>query len=219
MHCVSINSAVYLSLVLIVSPAHATSPAPAAEAAPIAPMPGAPAQAAPPRATGIPVPAVWKERHIDFYYVGRTARYSCDGLRDKLRAMLFDLGARRDLKIVATGCADDDRLRVNSGVPSLTVIFSAPALPDPSMKPLHEGDLAATDARFETFTITSDAFRNLGVGDCEFVEDFRQQILPALVTRRVKDDIRCRSDQPSGNHFLLKGEILRPLPRAAQRIR
>ena len=49
-------------------------------------------------------------------------------------------------------------MRVNSPAPSLNITFSAPALPDPSAKPLHEGDLSATDARFEMFMITSDAF-------------------------------------------------------------
>ena len=34
----------------------------------------------------------------NFFYTGRTSRYSCDGLRDKVRAMLLDLGARRDIR-------------------------------------------------------------------------------------------------------------------------
>jgi hypothetical protein len=180
------------------------------------PTPAAPSRAAPIRTVGVPVAAVWKEQRTDFFYMGRTARYSCEGLRDKVRAMLLDLGARRDLKILAIGCEDYDRVRVNSMAPSLHITFSAPALPDPSAKPLHEGDLAATDARFETFTITSDAFRNMGIGDCELVEEFTHQILPKLATRDVKRDITCVPYQRSGSRFLVKGEILRPLPRAEQ---
>ena len=53
---------------------------------------------------GKPVAAVWREQHLRFFYMGRTSRYSCDGLRDKVRAMLLDLGARRDLTITALGC-------------------------------------------------------------------------------------------------------------------
>jgi hypothetical protein len=145
--------------------------------------------------------------------MGRTVRYSCDGLRDKVRALLLDLGARRDLKITAIGC-DADRPRNNSPSPSLSITFSAPALPNPAAKPLHEGDLAAADARFETFTITSDAFRNLGLGDCELVEEFARQILSKLATRDLKQDITCVPYQLSGSRFLVKGEILRPLPPA-----
>jgi hypothetical protein len=163
---------------------------------------------------GNPVAAVWRERHIDFVYLGRTTRYSCDGLRDKVRAMLLDLGARHDLKIVAIGCLPDDRLRVNSLQPSLDIIFSAPALPDAAAKPQRPGDLAATDARFEQFTIASDAFRNMGIGDCELVEEFTRQILPKLATRDVRQDITCAPMQQSGSRFLVRGEILKTLPRA-----
>ena len=166
--------------------------------------------------TGIPRAAVWREQHLEFFYMGRTSRYSCDGLRDKVRAMLLDLGARRDLRISAVGCGDSGQMRHNSPAPSLNITFSAPALPDPSVKPLHEGDLAATDARFESFTITSDAFRNLGFGDCELVEEFSHQILPKLVTRALKRDIACVPHQASGSRFLVRGEILKPLPRAEQ---
>ena len=79
--------------------------------------------------------------------------------------MLLDLGARRDLKMMALGCGDAGRAGVSSMAPNLRIVFSAPALPDPAVRPLHEGDLAATDARFETFTIASDAFRNMGKGE------------------------------------------------------
>src|SRR5271170_1760556 len=87
--------------------------------------------------TEYPMPAVWKEQHLSFTYMGRTSRYSCDGLRDKVRALLLDLGARRDLKITALGCEDTvARARQGSLGPSLSIVFSAPALPDPSLKPL-----------------------------------------------------------------------------------
>jgi hypothetical protein len=153
--------------------------------------------------TGHPIPAVWKEQHLSFFYMGRTSRYTCDGLRDKVRAMLLDLGARRDLRITALGC-EDTAARVN-------IVFSAPALPDASTKPPHPGDLGAVDARFETFTITSDAFRNMGIADCELVEEFAHQILPKFVTRDLKQDITCVPFQQSGGRFLVRGKILKTL--------
>jgi hypothetical protein len=210
MQFMSTPPAVCLSLTFMASHAAAGTPTPAA------PWPAAGIPAAPIQAVGNPMAAVWKEQHINFFYMGRTARYSCEGLRDKVRAMLLELGARRDLQIAAVGCEDYDRVRVNSLAPSLNIIFSAPALPDASAKPLHEGDLAATDARFESFTITSDAFRNLGVGDCELIEEFARQILPKLVTRDLKRDITCVPYQQSGSRFLVKGKVLRPLPATEQ---
>ena len=167
--------------------------------------------------TGNPVAAVWKEQHLSFFYMGRTSRYSCDGLRDKVRAMLLDLGARRDLEVTAIGCESSAaRVRLERLSPSLNIVVSTPALPDAAAKPLHPGDLAAVDARFETFTITNDPFRNMGVADCELVEEFARQILPKLVTRDLKQDITCVPFQQSGGRFLVRGRILRSLPHAEQ---
>jgi len=215
-HKVAVRYGMCLSLAFMAAQTCAAATPQAATNQPATNQPAAPPGAAPTAVTGIPVAAVWREQHLDFFYMGRTSRYSCDGLRDKVRAMLLDLGARRDVKIAATGCEDSGRMRANSPAPSLNITFSAPALPDPSAKPLHEGDLAATDARFESFTIASDAFRNLGFGDCELVQEFSRQILPKLVTRSLKRDITCVPFQASGSRFLVRGEILKPLPRAEQ---
>jgi hypothetical protein len=162
--------------------------------------------------TGAPIAAVWKEQHLNFFYMGRTSRYSCEGLRDKVRAMLLDLGARRDIRVTALGCADAAaRARPDSPGPSLNIVVSTPALPDASAKPLRPGDLAAVDARFETFTIASDAFLNMSVADCELVEEFSRQILPKLATRNLTQHIACVPLRQSGGRFLVRGEILRTL--------
>jgi hypothetical protein len=206
-HNVAVRYGICMSLAVMAAQTCAAATPQAAAIQPAAP-PGI--------VTGVPMAAVWREQHLDFFYVGRTSRYTCDGLRDKVRAMLLDLGARRDLKIAAIGCEDTGQMRARSSAPSLNITFSAPALPDRTVKPLHEGDLSATDARFESFTIASDTFRNLGFGDCELVEEFTHQILPKLVTRALKSDITCVPHQASGSRFLVKGEILKPLPRAEQ---
>jgi hypothetical protein len=167
--------------------------------------------------TGDPVAAVWKEQRITFTYMGRTSRYSCDGLRDKMSALLMDLGARRDMKITPIGCSED-RPSTRTGwlSPKLALVFATPALPDSAVQPLHAGDLSAVDARFEPFMLTSDAFRNLSVADCELVEEFARQILPKLAAREVKSDITCVPYQESGSRFLVRGQVLRALPRAEQ---
>lgn len=160
-------------------------------------------------AVGSLLPAVWKEQRIEFSYMGRTARYSCQGLRDKMRSLLLDLGARRDLQVALLGC--DESAPLGSGYigPRLSLIFSSPALPDAAAKPLRPGDLRAVDASYEPFTLTSDAFRNYGVGDCELVEEFAREILPRLSARNVKQDITCVPYQASGSRFFVRGEILR----------
>jgi hypothetical protein len=127
--------------------------------------------------------------------------------------MLLELGARRDLTITALGCEDSAaRLRSGSLGPSLNMVFSAPALSQAAARPLHAGDVAPVNARFEAFTITSEAFRNMGAADCELVEEFARQVLPKLATRNLKQDISCVPYQQSGGRFLVRGEVLRSLP-------
>lgn len=158
---------------------------------------------------GAPVRAVWKEQRMDFSYLGRTARYSCQGLRDKMRSLLLDLGARRDLEVSLLGCDESAPLGRNYPGPRLSLVFSSPQLPDPSLKPLHRGDLLPVDARYESFVLTSDAFKNYGVGDCELIEEFARDILPHLGARNVKREIACVPYQASGSRFFVRGEILR----------
>ena len=79
---------------------------------------------------------------------------------------------------------------------------------------MHAGNLAAIDASFQRFTITSDAFRNMGIGDCELVQEFARQILPRLAARDVRQDIDCVPYQPSASRFFVRGEILKALPRS-----
>lgn len=171
---------------------------------------------------GNSVPAVWKQQHVNFFYGGRTARYSCDGLRDKVRAMLLDMGARRDLKIMTLRCADGHRRDAPAGdvhagdphgaLPSLSIDFSAPAFPVMTTR-RSSGASSVRPARFEVFMITSDAFRNLGVGDCELVQEFTRQILSRLVTREVRHDIACVADQRE-HRFFVRGVVLKMLPQA-----
>lgn len=157
--------------------------------------------------------SVWKEQSIDFAYFGRTTRYSCDGIRDKLRAILATMGVRRDMHSIAVGCIDSGDLReMREMSPTVHLTFSSPVLPDASAKPLHPGDLEPLDARFESFEITTDAFRNMQVGDCELVEEFVRQVLPRLTTRNVHSDVACVPHQLSGSHYAVRGEVLRPVP-------
>jgi hypothetical protein len=153
------------------------------------------------------LPAVWKEQRFDFVYMGQTSRYSCDGLRDKMRSLLLIVGARRDLKVAAVGCAESARIGLAIG-PRVAVTFSSPVPPDPAAKPLRKGDLEPVDASYQPFTLTSDAFRNFGIGDCELVEEFNRQILPKFATRNVKPDITCVPNQLVGSRFFVSGEAL-----------
>ena len=164
-------------------------------------------------ASGVPIQAVWKEHRVEFTYLGRTSSYSCDGLIDKVRAIMTRLGARAPLHIVGIGCPEYGRpAGPNSIGPSLSIRFFAPALPESDATSRHGSKPAPVDARFVPFKIVPDAFRDMSVGDCELVEEFAEQILPMFTTRSVQKDITCVPYQLSGSDYSLRGEVLRALP-------
>jgi hypothetical protein len=158
-------------------------------------------------APAAPAGSVWKWQRIHFQYVGYTSRYSCDGLRDKVRALMLALGVRRDLSITATGCWDTRPLNEFAG---LVIEFSAPVPASPKLVADHPGDLAAVDAGYHSFKIERDAFRNLDVGDCELIEQFAIQILSKLSVYGLKKDLHCIPHQLSGSRYRLEGYILMP---------
>lgn len=160
---------------------------------------GADVQPAP---AGSTVPAVWKQTKIDFHYFGRTSRYSCDGLRDKVRALLLDMGVRTDMRLRTTGC-EIGRISLVGINPGLTIEFSAPS---------PQADAGDTfDARYVPFNFHQDAFRNLNIGDCELVEEFVRQVIPKLAVRNLQRDISCVPYQQSSGSYRVSGEVLKPV--------
>lgn len=160
-----------------------------------------------------PVPAVWKQHKLDFVYFGRTSRYSCLGMRDKVRALMLEVGVRNDLKIQMYGC-EIDRIRLRDINPGLVLRFSAPAPANAK-----DGDVKPFDAHYVAFDFHQDALRNLNIGDCELVEEFARQVLPLLSTRNLKKDITCVPYQQSGSVFRVSGEVLKSVPGPDERNR
>jgi hypothetical protein len=49
--------------------------------------------------------------------------------------------------------------------------------------------------------------RELGLGDCELVEQFRDKVLPMFTTRDVENRMTCVPNQLSGTVINLKFEV------------
>jgi hypothetical protein len=58
--------------------------------------------------------------------------------------------------------------------------------------------------------------RDLATGDCELVEQFRNNVLPMFTTRNVEDHTTCVPHQDSGSLISLRFESLAAPPRARQ---
>jgi hypothetical protein len=154
--------------------------------------------------TGEGQPAVWTEKELTFVYQGFTTRYSCDGLRDKVRSVLLDLGAeKKGLKVLQLGCSSaSGRPDPFPGVKvKMRVLQPASGTPDDKTpvaahwKPV---DLKLRDS----FTTDS--------GECELVEQIRHKIVPLFASRNVDLKTNCIPHQATATRPTLRLEVLAP---------
>jgi hypothetical protein len=142
--------------------------------------------------------AVWTPKEVSFVYQGFTTTYSCDGLRDKMRQVLLELGAREDLSL-QTACA---------------------ALTGPDLFPhvrikMHvlqpagaDGGPGAVAAHWRSVTLPLDRDPLSAANDCELVEQVKQQVLPAFTVRNVQFHSACVPHQPQIGGTELHAEVL-----------
>jgi hypothetical protein len=128
-----------------------------------------------------PVAAVWQPYELQFNYFAAHTYYSCSGLEDRLAAILRELGADKEVHVSVTGCFGSANVgnmlnaRIQARLPAAA------------------GDAPADSFQATTKVITIRAGRSgdATAGDCELLEQVRDQILPALKLERVKDDLNC----------------------------
>jgi hypothetical protein len=171
---------------------------------------GVPALAAEnaPAPAGEPQSAVWTEKELTFVYQGFTTRYSCDGLRDKVRSVLLDLGAqKKDLKVMEMGCSSPTgrpdpfpgvRVKMRVLQPADSPDAAKAADPTPVAAHWKPVDLKLRDS----FTTDS--------GECELVEQIRHKIVPLFAARNVDLQTTCIPHQATAARPVLKMEVLAP---------
>jgi len=161
-----------------------------------------------PASAGEPQSAVWTDKELTFVYQGFTTRYSCDGLRDKVRSVLLDLGAqKKDLNVMEMGCSSPTgrpdpfpgvRVKMRVLQPADSPEAAKAADPTPVAAHWKPVDLKLRDS----FTTDS--------GECELVEQIRQKIVPAFAARNVDLRTTCIPHQATVARPILKMEVLVP---------
>ena len=159
-------------------------------------------------ASGAAVAAEWQRHEIEFVYMGFTTRYSCDGLRDKMKLLLRTLGARPGFKVTAQACASPPS-RVDT-FPRVRMVFETAGIPQAGRRDAGE----PTVAHWQPVTLSRHQPRELETGDCELVEQFRSRVLHAFATRRLEGDINCIPHQLTGSIFNLRFDVLEGMPAA-----
>ena len=176
--------------------------------------------------------AVWTPKESSFTYLGFTAHYSCDGLRDKIYRALLQLGAnKKDLHVSESGCTaaagrpepfPGVRIRMSVLEPADAARSDQPATTSRSDKSAkasranQPADAAGSDqapvsahwqpvsVRIEDFDHGSDA------GYCELMEQIHTKIVPLFATRNVEFKTDCVPFQAGVPSTVLKLEVLKP---------
>ena len=151
------------------------------------------------------VPAQWVKKNLRFTYQGFTTRYSCQGLREKVREVLLQLGARpSDLSVHEYGCS--------SGVgrpdpfPSVRGTFYV-------LEPASGSTGESVEAGWQRVNVSVGRPGLDTAGQCELVEQVKQRILPLFRTRNVAFQQSCTPHRLSPNGSSLAVDVLKPAPR------
>jgi hypothetical protein len=154
------------------------------------------------------VPAVWMAKELSFVYQGFTSRYSCDGLFEKMRRVLLELGARDDLDVSRYGCtaatgSPDPFPGVRIKMNVLTPAPAANASPADGRPPA-----ATVPAQWKKVDVRLNRDPVYEAGDCELIEQIKQKILPQFTTRNVEFSSNCVPHQLSAGGTWLRAEVL-----------
>jgi hypothetical protein len=147
-------------------------------------------------------PAVWTQKEVQFTYMGFTTHYTCDGLRDTVREMLLQLGARKDdLKVYEQPCSRPERPDPFPGVKiKMSVLQPAPTTPG--------SDAPIVEAYWKPIKLPYRATSLDAAGQCELLEQFKQKVLPLFTTRNVDLHASCVPHQLEPLGTSLQAEVL-----------
>jgi hypothetical protein len=230
------------SVAIAAGPAAAQEPAaaPADPAAPQAPAgetdPGSvtltlpPATADPPPGT---IPAIWVERELSFTYFGRTALYSCDGLRDKVKRIMKQLGAPEHYEVRVRSCYRmfDSGYPGAERTPRVVIKAVLPQRVTPELLAAlaeHQGErelvarvrgeksvVGNAEAQFAAskrrVQFDDKVWRSsVEPGDCELMEHLRDHVFVPLGFNIVEDRINCAPNQVARGSVKIELEVLEP---------
>jgi hypothetical protein len=147
-------------------------------------------------------PGVWQTHQSDFWFMGFTSTYSCEGLADKLSLLLKLTGARSDSKVAPVCPGSFDR-------PDK---FAQAKLSFASLQPPAAANAAATvPGVWRHVAWMPHRPFQLDGSDCELMEQFRDKILPMFATRNLNNQIACVPHQDTGDHWSLSFDVFAPV--------
>jgi hypothetical protein len=154
-----------------------------------------------------PEQGVWQKHEYSFQFLGFTTTYSCDGLASKLKVLLIAAGARADAKSTADACAGGYGSPDQFARARLTFYTLASAgIAENASRPI--------SGVWRSVALADRSPREVALGDCELIEQFRDKVLPMFTTRNIDNRMTCVPNQLSGSVINLKFEVFAGLPAA-----
>ena len=155
-------------------------------------------------APGDTVTGTWQHHKLTFDYVGFTTAYSCDGLGDHVRQLLVYLGARKDLRVTASGCPGPYNTPSHSAWVNADFYTLAPATA--------ADGTGTVKARWSAVAVTARHPSFMGDGDCELLQRMKDVITKNFTLRDVEYRTDCVPNQLTMNAFALNGQALVAVP-------
>ncbi|HTB89291.1 MAG TPA: hypothetical protein VK743_15120 [Steroidobacteraceae bacterium] len=156
-----------------------------------------------------PGQGAWQKHEYSFQFLGFTTTYSCEGLAGKLKVLLIAAGARADAKSTSGACTR------GFGSPDK---FARAYLTFYSLAPVGSGQNGSPiNGAWRSVLIADRSPREVALGDCELVEQFRDKVLPMFTTRNVDNRMTCVPNQLSGSVINLKFEVFAGIPVAKKK--
>jgi hypothetical protein len=150
--------------------------------------------------------AVWAQKEFRFIYQGFTTKYSCDGLRGKMRQILLQFGARKeDLKVYDYGCSSPSgRPDIFPGVSvKMSVLVPADSAAARQGAPVLPSHWQPVRLKLDNSSLDE-------AGECELIEQVKHKVLPLFTSRNVDLQNFCVPHQlsPGGTHLV--ADVLMP---------
>jgi len=155
------------------------------------------AWAGPAQTSAASEPAVWVPKVLTFTYRGFTTRYTCDGLRTKVKNYLLELGARPDLEVRAWGCTQ----------PVAPDVFPGVSVQMNVLQPAASAAQAVT-AHWKRVDLLANRSPLDAAADCELISQVKLNILPLFTARNVDYQATCSRGQMQPGATRLAADVL-----------
>jgi hypothetical protein len=152
-----------------------------------------------------PSPAHWRTQKIDMTYSGFTAAYSCDGIEGKIKEILLSFGARKDMKVRATGCEQTYHQMLPDALSKMAFVDTEFTTLVPGPDPAGGDTVPASWGKVQ---LAPGHPNFMGMGECELVNELRALLEKGFTLRAVEYRTACVPKHVSVAVYSVRAEVL-----------